>query len=124
MSRTGELDGFCARHHVDLLLVHGSVLDPEASAADLDVALWPPPDGNFDLLAFLTDLIDVVRYGEVDVMDLSRAGVVARGLALGLGEPLYERTGGLFARRQMAALPRLADTAWIRDLGLATMAGR
>lgn len=124
MAEAGELDRLCEDHNLDLLVVHGSVLVPDADPADLDVAVWARPGGAFDLLRLVGDLSAAVRSDAVDVMDLSRAGVVARGLALGHCEPLYEREAGLFARRQMAALPPLADTTWIRDLGLRTMAGR
>jgi hypothetical protein len=85
-----------------------------------DVAVWPT--GAWDLVAFVTALARLVDHDRIDVLDLSRAGVVARGLALERCEPLYERTPGLFARHQMAALPPLADTAWIRDLALDTLA--
>jgi hypothetical protein len=124
MAANGDLDQLCERHALDLLVVHGSVLEPDADPADLDVAVWPRPAHAFELSDFIVELSAVVRTDAVDVMDLSRAGVVARGLALGRCEPLYERVEGLFARRQMAALPPLADTVWIRDLGLQTMAGR
>ena len=116
MATSGELDALCERHELDLLVVHGSVVDSDAEPADLDVAVWPRPGGTFDLPGFVVDLSALGRTNAVDIMDLSRAGVVARGLALGRCEPLYERVQGLFARRQMAALPPLADTAWIRDL--------
>lgn len=124
MAASGDLDSLCEHYGLDLLVVHGSVLDPGADPADVDVAVWPRPRGTFDLLGFVVDLSPLAGTEAVDVMDLSRAGVVARGLALGRCEPLYERVPGLFARRQMAALPPLVDTAWIRDLGLETMAGR
>lgn len=122
MAATGELDALCKRHDLDLLVVHGSVLEAGGDAGDVDIAVWPRRGGTFDLLDFLVALPDVLGLPQVDVMDLSRAGVVARGLALGHCEPLYERVEGLFARRQMAALPPLADTTWIRDAGLRVMA--
>lgn len=121
MAVDGALEPLCELHDLDLLVVHGSVLEHDADPRDLDVAVWPRRDGAFDLLAFIADLSAHAGTGAVDVMDLSRAGVVARGLALGRCEPLYERVEGLFARRQMAALPPLADTSWIRDLGLQAM---
>lgn len=120
LAASGELDALCERHELDLLVVHGSVVDPGADPADLDVAVWPRPGGTFDLLGFAADLSALARTNAVDVMDLSRGGGVARGRC----EPLYERVQGLFPRRQMAALPLLADTAWIRDLGLRVMADR
>ena len=122
MADSGALDELCARHGLDLLVVHGSVLDPDADPADLDVAVWPRPGGDFDLLAFIGDLGDAIGDHGVDVMDLSRAGVAARGLALEHCEPLYERVDGLFARRQMTALLELLDTTWMRDLNLRTLA--
>lgn len=124
MAASGELGALCERFDLDLLVVHGSTLDPGAGAGDLDLALWPRRGGGFDLLQVYTELPSLLAIDDIDVMDLSRAGVVARGLALGICEPLYERVEGLFARRQMAALPALADTCWIRDLGLRVMAGQ
>ncbi|CAN5243181.1 hypothetical protein BH23ACT9_BH23ACT9_10320 [soil metagenome] len=124
MAAAGELAVICAEHDLDLLVVHGSVLHDDGQAADLDVAVWPTRGGRYDHQVFGAALSQALKLGRVDLMDLSRAGVVARGLALGRCEPLYERLDGVFARRQMAALPPLADTTWIRDLGLRTMAGR
>lgn len=122
MADAGELDELCEEHGLDLLVVHGSVIDPEADPADLDVAVWPRAADDFDLLEFIDDLGDAIGDHDVDVMDLSRAGVAARGLALERCEPLYERVDGLFARRQMRALLELLDTTWMRDLSLRTLA--
>lgn len=122
MAASGELDVCCERHGLDLLVVHGSALDAEAEAADLDVAVWPTPRGGFDVVALLDELARAVDYDGIDVMDLSRAGVAARGLALEGCEPLYERVPGLFAERQMRALLRLVDTTWIRNLNLQALA--
>ena len=123
LAESGELTDICERHGLDLLVVHGSVLDTDGEPSDLDVAVWPRDRTSYDVLALVEALTQATGCEQVDVLDLSRAGVVARGLALERCEPLYERVAGLFARRRMAALPALADTAWIRDLGLETMAG-
>jgi predicted nucleotidyltransferase len=76
MAASGQLDAFCERHDLDLLVVHGSVLDEQADAGDLDLAVWPRRGGAFDLVALYGELPAVLGHVEMDVMDLSRAGVV------------------------------------------------
>jgi predicted nucleotidyltransferase len=121
---SGELDAFCADHGVDLLVVFGSTVDrePVRPPRDLDIAVLFAGHGGGDLIQLITDLIGLLNLPQVDVMDLGQAGVVARAKALGLCEPLYEREPGLFAREQMAALPQLLDTAWIKQLSLELLA--
>lgn len=63
MAVTDVLDAFCERHDLDLLVVHGSALEPDAGAADLDLAIWPRRDGAFDLLDFYVDLPQVSLEG-------------------------------------------------------------
>jgi predicted nucleotidyltransferase len=116
LAAAGELDSFCARHGIRLLVVFGSaVLPDEVPPRDLDVAVLLR--SGADLFAVVTELIGVLGCDDVDVMDLGAADLVARGAALE-GEPLYEEEPGLYARLQMATLPLLAETAWIRRLQL------
>ncbi|WP_236791195.1 hypothetical protein [Amycolatopsis sp. GM8] len=80
MAATGELAQLCARHGLDLLVVHGSAVDPEPlrPARDLDLAFRARPGAQSDVVALTNDLLDATRFDGVDLMDLGRAGPVAR----------------------------------------------
>lgn len=103
-------------------MVFGSAIDEGRlrEPEDLDVATRLT-EGT-DLVDVVNGLLDLVRCDDLDVMDLGRAGVVARAAALGVCEPLYEDEPGLFANRQMAAVAERMDTAWLRRLDLELMA--
>lgn len=112
---------FCEEHGIALLVVFGSVLDEDvADPHDLDVALLV--DSDVDLVAVVSALTGMLRFDDVDVMDLRRAGVVARDQALSRGLPLYEREAGLFARDQLAAMTQRMETAWLRELDMELLA--
>lgn len=119
-----DLAALCERHGVDLLVVFGSTTDPDPvhPPADLDVASLLDPEAE-DPAAFVAALMAFTACSEIDLLDLRRAGPVARARALGPGSvPLYERERGMYARLQMAALAHELDTRWMRDLGLELMA--
>lgn len=120
----GELTRLCRAHGLRLLVVFGSAADPATagSAGDLDLAFWPR-DG-VDLLRLHDDLHALTGFDGIDLLDLSRAGVVARAQALGRGWPLYEAEAHLFAEEQVTALVRRLDTQWLRDLELDVLAER
>jgi hypothetical protein len=59
----------------------------------------------------------------VDVVDLDRAGPVARQ-ALVPGEPLYESEPGGFVTAQMRASGERLSTEWMRRNSLERLAGR
>jgi predicted nucleotidyltransferase len=121
IAAAGDLDSFCAHHGIRLLTAHGSAVRPDdGEPRDLDLAVLL--QAGADLVAVTTALVRLLRCDVVDVMDLGSAGLVARGAALE-GEPLYEDEAGLYARMQMATLPLLAETAWIRRLQLEQLAG-
>lgn len=114
---TGELERFCARWDVDLLVAFGSTVDPERAedARDLDLAvLFAEPPPGLGHLSFVTELTGWLQLDELDVVDLGRAGPVLREQALAYGVPLYERTPSLFAERQIQAITARMDTAWLR----------
>ncbi len=117
---TPAFDDLVERHGIDLLAVFGSVLDPTAQPADLDLAV--DHHGQADLTALLEDLYRLTGYERFDLLDLVRAGIVARGVALGDARLLYESETGHFAERQVAALALLWDTRWLRDLELSQLA--
>lgn len=63
-------------------------------------------------------LVGALSCDDIDVLDLDRAGIVARANALAGALPLYEDQRGAYTRAAMAALGMAADTDWIRDLQL------
>lgn len=120
---SGALAGWCETHAVQVLVVFGSAVDPvrASSALDLDIAVLL--DEGADLVSVMDQLAGWLEFGDVDVLDLGRAGPVAREQALVGTEPLYEASRGLWARLQMAAMLERMDTAWLRRLDLELMAG-
>lgn len=125
LAASGDLERFCQERNVRLLVTFGSVLDPERAhqARDLDLAVSWVPDSPRDLFGLIVDLMELLGLSAVDVMDLDRAGAVAREQALAYGIPLVETEPGLFARMQMAAVAERMDTAWLRRLRLEALAG-
>jgi hypothetical protein len=82
-----------------------------AAAGDLD--RFCVDHGIRLLIAFCS----AVRRDDVEPRDLDLAVLLALE-----GEPLYEDDTCLYARLQMATLPLLAETAWIRRLQLEQLA--
>jgi hypothetical protein len=70
----------------------------------------------------ITDLMELADTDRVDLLDLDRAGAVARRHALVPGEPLYEYRPGEFASRQLRASAERLSTEWMRRLDLQLMA--
>lgn len=123
----GELGAMCVRHGVELLVAHGSVLDahPLRPAADLDLAYRHKAGSRQDRVALVNELLELTRFDRLDLMDLSRAGPVARARALGpCSLPLYEVGRGTFAENQMAALTEEMETRWLRRLDLELLADK
>lgn len=118
--RHGLLDPILHVHGIQLLVVTGSVLDPDATPADLDLAV--DHDGTLDVLALMEELYQLTGYERLDILDLPCAGIVARGEALGHGRLVYEHSPGLFAERQVVALAMMWDTRWLRDIELEQLA--
>ena len=120
--RDGSLDRTCEGLGIDLLVLFGSAVSDPATAGDVDVAY------GRDRAREPADHLDVVnalgeRYGDVlDVMDLDRAGSVARFAALHGVELLVERTPGRYANAQMAAFGAFCDTQRFRDRALEVLA--
>lgn len=121
-AETGELDELCRCHGVDLLALFGSAVRADTAPADLDIA-YRSYRAEFSPLALLDDLSRLTGTSLIDLLDLRRAGPVARERALVGALPLYEATPGLYARAQMAAIGERMDTAWLRRLDIDLMAG-
>lgn len=121
-ARHGGLARLCEEAGIDLLVAFGSVTDPDWPVAPRDLDLAVILSGDSDLLRATNALMAHLGLEQVDVMDLDRAGSVARAQALRRGELLYEATPGTFAERQILALAQHADTRWLRDLQLDALA--
>lgn len=116
----GELTSLCRAYGVELLVAFGSATRTDTTPRDLDVAVRfsrPRPD----LLGFLDALGTLAETMALDLMDLGRAGPVARERALTNGIPLVELVPGMFAREQMHAITERMDTDWLRRLELELM---
>jgi Polymerase beta, Nucleotidyltransferase len=102
-----------------LLVAFGSVLQP-GDPHDLDLAV--AAEGPLDALVFMEALYQLTGYERIDVLDLRRAGVVARVEALRDGQVLFERDEGEHNERLVQALALFWDTQWLRDLELEALA--
>lgn len=117
----GRLDALCERHQVRVLTVFGSAARGEATARDLDVAVLFEPGRPGDALGLVNELIDLTSSDDIDLMDLGRAGPVARERGLVGCLALYESESGAFAAVQVAAITARMDTQWLREMDLETM---
>jgi predicted nucleotidyltransferase len=117
----GALAELCRRHGIRLFVVFGSVLDPGRVPRDLDVAVAFEPGATPDILGLIDDLAALTGVESVDVLDLGRAGPVARERALVATLPLYESRAGVFANTQLAAMTERMETDWLRRLDLELM---
>ena len=122
--RSGELGRLACELGLALVVVFGSVVRGEPDARDLDVAVAARPGTSVDPLAVVNALVELTRFDGVDVMDLDRAGPVARQQALVSGEPLYEFEPGGFVTEQMRASGERLSTEWMRRNSLERLAGR
>ncbi|OEU86736.1 hypothetical protein DB35_24110 [Streptomyces abyssalis] len=119
----GELDSLCRAFGAELLVAFGSAVRTGSEPQDLDIAVLFRRDGTRpDLLGFLDGLSTLAQSTVIDLMDLGRAGPVARERALVGGITLVELTPGALAREQMHAITERMDTAWLRRLNLELMA--
>ncbi|MDQ2788310.1 MAG: nucleotidyltransferase domain-containing protein [Actinomycetota bacterium] len=120
----GRLEALADLHALSLVVMFGSASRGQPDARDLDIAVGARARTGPDVLAVICALMDLVDSDRVDLLDLDRAGPVARQHALVPGEPLYEYRPGEFARQQMRATGQRLGTEWMRRLDLALMAGR
>jgi predicted nucleotidyltransferase len=118
---TGEVAALCGRAHVELVLF-GSAAIEDADPADLDVAVAFDRDSPGDVLGLLDELYLLTGYEDFDVLDLDRAGPLARERALVGCRLLFQARAGLFANRQIAAIMERLDTDEMRRLQLELMA--
>jgi hypothetical protein len=72
----------------------GSASRGQPDARDLDIAVGSHTRTGLDAVAVICALMDLVDSDHVDLLDLDRAGPVARQHALVPGDPLYEYRPG------------------------------
>jgi predicted nucleotidyltransferase len=115
-----SLAGVCERHGVRLLTAFGSAVRDEQLPNDLDLGVVFTASG--DLLALYEDLVRLGGTESIDLIDLRRAGPVARERALVGAVLLYEREPGAFTHAQMGAMTERMETDRIRRADLELMA--
>jgi hypothetical protein len=118
----GRLEAIVHARELTLVTVFGSVVDDPANARDIDIAVAPRRGTSLDILGVINDFLWLTGSDDVDLLDLGRAGPVARLHALTYAELLYESEPGEFARAQLAATMERMDTEWFREFGLRLMA--
>lgn len=111
----------CEPLGIELVVLFGSAVTGEAPR-DVDVAVGFRPQADHDLIATLDAIATIAPGDHVDLLDLDRAGPVARVEALTKGEVLLETTPGAFARREMFALGEFLETAHLREALLRELA--
>lgn len=118
--RAGELEALWSRYGVRALVVFGSAAHGGPAPRDLDLAV--DHDGDLDTLRLVEELAHVMQYSDFDLVDLRRAGVVARHEALHRPDVVFERHDASVAELAAGAMARFWDTQWLRDLQLEALA--
>lgn len=119
---SGDLAALCARLRVELLVLFGSAAREDADASDVDLAVGFEHGETADLLGLLDGLYQLTGYEDFDLLDLDRAGPVARERALVGIRLLHQSREGAFANRQIAAMMERMDTDEMRRVELELMA--
>lgn len=117
----GRLDVIVRARELTLVTVFGSVVDDPVHARDIDIAVAARRGAALDILAVVNDFLWLTGSDDVDLLDLGRAGPVARQHALTYAELLYESEPGEFANAQLQATMERMDTDWMRDMDLRLM---
>lgn len=122
MSAAGGLEPLCTQLGIQLLVLFGSAARASTDPRDVDVAVRFRKDTAADLLGLLDALHALTGFEGYDVLDLARAGPVARERALVGCRLLYQARAGLFARAQIGAIMQRLDTDEMRRVELALLA--
>jgi predicted nucleotidyltransferase len=121
-AESGLLDAFCERHGVCVLTVFGSAGRGEERPRDLDVAVLTERGTSFDVIAAVTDLVELTGTDLVDLAHLNRGGPVLRERALVGSIALYESEPGALADAQGIAIAERIETDPMRKLNLRLLA--
>ena len=127
MADDGSLATLCERFDIRLLVAHGSAVRDTTLTPprDLDLAFRAASDGRADIVAIIGAFIDATRFDDIDMMDLSRAGDVAKARALSPSSVLlYESAPSTFTLAQIAAITTEMESRHLRRRDLELMAGR
>jgi hypothetical protein len=119
-ARSGSLAEVCTRRGVRLLTAFGSAVRDEQGPGDLD--LGHVMTDSTDVLALHEDLVQLSGTERIDLLDLRRAGPVARERALVGAVLLYEQEPGSFTRAQMGSMTQRMETDRLRRIDLELMA--
>ncbi|MFN2488068.1 MAG: nucleotidyltransferase domain-containing protein [Acidimicrobiia bacterium] len=109
------LTGFFAAHGVELMAAFGSTIVEAATADDLDLAVAIREEA--DLYSLIADLVEMLRFDRIDVVDLETADVVLAAEAL---RSVFRSSSPIpaYTLAQMAALTERMETAYLRRLDL------
>lgn len=99
---------------MDLLVLFGSALKADAPE-DIDLGVAFAHGSKGDPLDFLNALAEVVPGDHFDVMDLDRAGPVARHRALTRCRLLFASAPAAFHERQIFAINHYIETKPLRE---------
>jgi predicted nucleotidyltransferase len=108
---------------VELFVLFGSAADDDQDPGDVDIAVAFDRAAPADVLGLLEELHRATGYEGFDVLDLRRAGPVAREQALVDCRLLHQAEPGLFANAQIAAIMERIETDEFRRIQLELMAG-
>ncbi|MEX2620222.1 MAG: nucleotidyltransferase domain-containing protein [Egibacteraceae bacterium] len=115
------LEEACRDLGIVLLVAFGSAVDERVTEpGDLDLAVLLEADR--DLVEVVSRMMAWLASDDIDVLDLARADVVVRYEALAGTELLYQRDSDTFDELEIAAVLRMADTRWLRELRLEVLA--
>jgi len=100
---------------LQLALVFGSTVSGKVKKKQGDVDLAFLFDRPIDTLAFTNQVIRLLHFDDVDVVDLQRANPLLKFSLVKNGKLLYERAPGLFNEFISVAFRRYVDTKKLRD---------
>jgi uncharacterized protein len=110
-SSLGPLFG---RPEINLVILFGSrVSGSHRSSSDLDLAILG--DQELDTIELTNAVIQLLRFSNVDIVDLQRSSPTLAMVVAMKGEVLYEREPGRFAAFCSLAARRYEDARKIRD---------
>ncbi|MEJ7705800.1 MAG: hypothetical protein WKF82_00150 [Nocardioidaceae bacterium] len=120
-AESDDLAELCVPAGAQLLVLFGSANMSDSDPKDVDLAVRFEREAFHDVLGLLDQLYRLTSYEGFDVLDLGRAGPLARERALVGARVLHEARPGLFAKEQIAAIMERLDTDGMRRAELELM---
>ncbi len=121
MTASGDLARIADAYAIDLIMLFGSAMSG-TRPRDLDLAVGFRYGEPRDFLATVNALEELIPGDHLDIMDLDRAGPVARERALRSGRVLYQRNPAAFFEREIGAVKEYMETRHLREAQLAELA--